>query len=135
MSSLKTEQYQLHHWEPGDSVLREEFNENFAKLDVSTRLFFGSYTGDGAAERLISLPITPKAVLLFTRDGKVNIQYGNYRLTYGGMALPGCPVYADNSKIDIALEVTTSGFTAHHSDSSSCRCNKTSIVYHYLALC
>lgn len=33
MSSNKTEHLQLHQWESGDRFDREEFNENFAKID------------------------------------------------------------------------------------------------------
>ena len=35
MSTNKSEHLQLHLWEPGDSVLRTEFNENWEKLDAS----------------------------------------------------------------------------------------------------
>ena len=36
MSTNKSEHLQLHLWEPGDSVLRTEFNENWEKLDGET---------------------------------------------------------------------------------------------------
>ena len=132
MSSLKTEQYQLHQWEPGDSVLREEFNENFAKLDVSTRLFFGSYTGDGAAERLISLPITPKAVLVVTHTGDTKSTSG----TYGGLALVGAPVKAQyQSHYLPAVEIVEGGFQVGRITEGNVRVdsNVISLEYHYLA--
>ncbi len=36
MSTNKSEHLQLHLWEPGDSVLRTEFNENWEKIDGET---------------------------------------------------------------------------------------------------
>ena len=36
MSTNKSEHLRLHLWEPGDSVLRTEFNENWEKLDGET---------------------------------------------------------------------------------------------------
>ena len=133
MSSLKTEQYQLHQWEPGDSVLREEFNENFAKLDVSTRLFFGSYTGDGAAERLISLPITPKAVYLCTRGGKAGF-IENYTEVYGGLTFADHPVARDSYW---AARLADGGFEVREYDSGSyhIHCNEKNEVYHFVAFC
>ena len=79
-----TAHYQLHQWEPEDSFLRTDFNEDFAKIDgalggkaeqsaVDTLaeqvagksvLVTGSYTGDGEASRTIELGFSPKAVLL-----------------------------------------------------------------------
>ncbi len=129
MSSLKTEQYQLHQWEPGDSVLREEFNENFAKLDVSTRLFFGSYTGDGAAERLISLPITPKAVLLFTQEGNTGQDSSSHPI-YGGLALPDQPIMLSNLW---GLRIVEGGFEVQDNFSRQVCCNYEGKTYHYLA--
>ena len=130
MSSLKTEQYQLHQWEPGDSVLREEFNENFAKLDVSTRLFFGSYTGDGAATRTISLPITPKAVFICERSGRIgyiqNVQY-----VYGGLFLPELPLIKDKKT---AAEIVEGGFRVYYNSSEHICANSSGAVYHYLVL-
>lgn len=37
MSTSKTEHLQLHQWQSTDEFRREEFNENFAKLDAGVR--------------------------------------------------------------------------------------------------
>ena len=37
MSSNKTQNYQLHAWEPNDHVLMTEFNENFAAIDTAIK--------------------------------------------------------------------------------------------------
>ena len=102
MSTNKTTNYNLHSWFPEDDFLRTEMNENFTKLDTllknetaalsaalgqKARVTVGSYTGDGALDRTISLPFTPKAVLLFNQEGMT--YYSN---TYiGGLAVEGVP--------------------------------------------
>ena len=100
-----TEHYQLHQWEPEDSFLRTDFNEDFAKIDGAlggkaeqsavdtlaeqvagkSELVTGSYTGDGEASRTIELGFSPKAVLLASGSGPIN--YTSSR--YGGLALEG----------------------------------------------
>ena len=48
-----TNNYQLHQWEAGDDFLREDFNEDFAKIDGAIamcgncRIIRGSYWGTG----------------------------------------------------------------------------------------
>ena len=77
MSTNKTQNYQFHQWLPEDVFLRSEFNENFAKLDAAlaalaqtkAAVLTGSYTGDGKADRLISLGITPRAVYVADSSG------------------------------------------------------------------
>ena len=60
MSSHLTENFGLHIWEGQDSFLREEFNENFSRLDGM--IVIGSYVGDGTAERDIDLGFQPQAL-------------------------------------------------------------------------
>ncbi|UQT46648.1 hypothetical protein M5E87_15015 [Flavonifractor plautii] len=75
-----TAHYQLHQWEPEDSFLRTDFNEDFAKIDGAlggkaeqsavdtlaeqvagkSELVTGSYTGDGEASRTIELGFSPR---------------------------------------------------------------------------
>ena len=67
MSTNKSEHLQLHLWEPGDSVLRTEFNENWEKLDASAAQAQADLTSGlgaitavlnyyGAAEKLFRVP-------------------------------------------------------------------------------
>ena len=106
-----TAHYQLHQWEPEDSFLRTDFNEDFAKIDGAlggkaeqsavdtlaeqvagkSELVTGSYTGDGEASRTIELGFSPKAVLLASGSGPIN--YTSSR--YGGLALEGAEVNTD----------------------------------------
>lgn len=80
MSTNKTEHYALHAWEPEDDFVRQEFNENFAKLDTALaalaqgmgnklELVTGQYTGNDAATRTISLGFRPKMVIILTNNG------------------------------------------------------------------
>lgn len=77
--STKTENYQLNQWEPSDSFLRSDFNEDNARLDAALaqkcEAFFGSYTGDGTAQRVIPLGFTPRAVLVKQPGNDLN--YGS----------------------------------------------------------
>ena len=107
MSSHKTEKYKLHTWEPGDDFLRSEFNTNFAALDASVRMVTGVYTGDGEAQRVIDLGLTPLAVLLVTQDGVIR-SGSNTSYTYGGLALPQRPARTPDNKP--AVEIVENGF-------------------------
>ena len=133
MSTNRTEHYQLHAWEPGDTFLREEFNENFRLLDrglgAKPELVTGVTTGDGTRDRFISLGFTPKAVLLFHKDGHTNSGY----MSYGGLALPGFPV---KFKAGDPLTIGEGGFYISVGESGSSRTysNKLDTVCYYLAV-
>lgn len=70
MSTNKTQNYQLHAWEPGDDFLLSEINENFAAIDAvlprtkRLRAAAGSYLGDAESGRIIEVGFRPKAVVL-----------------------------------------------------------------------
>jgi len=87
-----TEHYHLHQWEPEDNFLRTDFNEDFRVLDkalaLKPEILSGSYTGDDARSRDISLGVSPRAVFVVRQDGAM--QSDMY--TYGGLALQGAPV-------------------------------------------
>jgi hypothetical protein len=133
MSTNKTENYQLHSWEPGDDFLRTEFNENFSLIDaaIGGKVVSGAYTGDGTASRTVPLGFTPIAVLVMTAGGQV---YDVYRL-YGGLAVTGSPVVQSGSG-KAAVAVTEGGFTVSYlaSGSYTADTNEKGTVYHYLAV-
>ena len=68
-----TEHYHLHQWEPEDNFLRTDFNEDFRVLDkalaLKPEILSGSYTGDDARSRDISLGVSPRAVFVVRQDG------------------------------------------------------------------
>ena len=60
------------------------------KLASMPCLVTGTYTGDGAESRLISLGFQPKALLVMREEGYSARPYTDDY--YGGLALPGKPV-------------------------------------------
>ena len=122
MSSHKTENYKLHIWEAEDDFLREEFNENFALLDTSVRMVTGAYTGDGAAQRVIDLGLTPLAVLVFHSMSAFDDRKG--------LAMPGHPCRDIGSGHEIYLEVVEGVFRLTKAGG----CDLNGHEYHYLAL-
>ena len=67
-----TAHYHLHQWEPEDSFLRRDFNEDFQKIDAGLAgrgdcsLLFGSYVGTGTCgpsePTVLTLGIPAKAL-------------------------------------------------------------------------
>ncbi len=135
MSTNKTKNYNLHAWEPGDDFLRSEFNENFAAIDTAlgekSELAAGTYEGDGAKSRVISLGFTPRAVLVMQYDG-ATYEARNIKVC-GGLALEGFPVKQGMAGgWVIAVEIVEGGFrVAYEGDACT---NTNGIIYHYLAL-
>ena len=132
MASGQTTNYGLNQWMTEDKVLREEFNQDNAKLDSvistlsagSVRILIGNYTGNGQASQYINLSIEPKAILVFY-DGYLN----NSNLVYGGAAFPGVP--------GIAISISGNGFIAKGDGSGSGMRpmgNVMGSIYHYLVL-
>jgi len=108
MSAQKTEHYQLHQWEPGDSVLRREFNENFAKIDTAARIVVGTYVGDGAESRHIELGFQPRAVLVANDHGQMSA-YNT--AACGGLTVPGLTLYQQGNAPVMKIDET--GFTVY----------------------
>ncbi len=131
MSTNKTQNYQLHVWEPGDDFLRTEFNENFAKLDQIPEVVTGMYTGDGETARTIELGFRPQAVLVADSAGAMK----SSQASYGGLALDGYPVVHGGTTI---VEVVDGGFQVargYQSGSSYyADTNADGKEYHFLAL-
>ncbi len=72
-STNKTAHLSLNLWEPGDQVLRADFNADNSKLDEALfkqRPVTGVYTGNssGAVGQEISLGFTPSIVVVTTRQ-------------------------------------------------------------------
>lgn len=129
MSTNQTASYQLHLWEPGDDFLREEFNENFEKLDAAARVTAGVFTGDGTESRFIDLGFTPLAVLVESRNG-TREQSTHYAI-HDGLALPGHPVGGQPSYP--IIEVVSGGFRVYAYSGYAGNNNVAGNVYHYLA--
>ena len=75
-----------------------------------TKIVFGSYTGDGAEARKITLSAgTPKAVLLFTNWGMT----GSSGSTYGGLATQSVSLKTYHQTAT-ALNIVTGGFQVYY---------------------
>ena len=139
-----TEHYQLHQWEPPDDFLRTDFNTDFAKIDAALGekadaaalaekcgAVTGTYTGDGAGSRTISLGFAPRAVIL--REAEAG---------YPTFAAAGGPDVVDDYSRDVMMELTDQGFMVHYKvfyigankNISSPYTNREGEIYTYLAL-
>ena len=85
----------------------------------------GTFDGNGAASRDISLGFAPKAVF-------VEHNYGNRTIngvTYGGLAVTGSPLISNGQT---AMELTTNGFRVY-STSPTPQLNQNKVRYNYIA--
>jgi len=123
MSANKTQNFELHVWESGDSFLRSEFNENFVALDGAVQIVTGAYVGDGSAERSFELGFRPRAVMATDNSGI----FRNSAAVYGGIALDGKDI--------AAVAITDSGFSVFTPGGYSVvKPNMEGSEYRYLAL-
>ena len=100
---------------------------------------FGTYTGNGGTKRLISLPFTPKAVIVVDGMGRMANNSGNY----GGMAVGSmgnrsveCTAASHEtswSNTHTALMITTNGFYVNYASSYSVYTNTSGMTYRYIA--
>ena len=141
-----TSNYGLHQWEPADHFLRSDFNTDFGKIDAALQeinalaagradLVTGTYTGNGAASRTISLEFTPKAVLLLLATGHMSDAYIGYR--YGGLAFPDAPVtndWEDASSGTTVLAIVEGGFQVYYDYDEDVFTNFGDYLFRYLAL-
>ena len=135
-----TSNYQLHQWVPEDDFLRTDFNTDFQKIDAALarkaekstvtslqsqvagkadastvpRVVTGTYTGNGAASKSISLGFQPKVVIIPVSD------------YYAAALLPGF-----TSK---AGAITSSGFTVSFDSAYIYGTNRSGQSYAYFAL-
>ncbi|BDF68648.1 hypothetical protein CE91St43_26200 [Oscillospiraceae bacterium] len=123
MAANKTQRYGLHLWEPGDDFLREEFNENFRRLDGgAARVVCGSFIGDGTAGRVIGLGLTPRAVIVKRPD--------NYETAFHTNEVDYAPAMAVRGVTGNTLNVVEGGFRV----SDHGLVNRDGVRYLYVAL-
>ena len=108
-----------------------------AAISTIPRIVTGTYTGDGAMSRTISLGFTPKAVFVITAHGQVYDFYSG-RLYYGGLALQGHPLQWINPKVDEkAMEIVDGGFMVFYNtiyNGQNSYTNVEGTEYYYMAL-
>jgi len=136
MASEYTSNYSLPQWDMDDRILVEEFNEALHNIDdalsIKAQVRFGSYEGDGNAERTIALGVTPKAVLLLSADGASSYYSSSKWNAYGGLALAGSDVTRGSYTI---LRIVTNGFKVYMTGDSndSIATNQSGVSYNYIA--
>lgn len=148
MASGQTTNYKLNQWAAEDKVLRTDFNQDNARLDTAleslatkeemaqkAEVVVGSYTGDGAASRTISLGFRPKAVYVCKNDGTTkDITNAPDQWHYGGLAVDGSSLVVGGKNI---LSVAAKGFTVYWDNpgtSVQVLTNVSGVVYHYFAI-
>lgn len=91
---------------------------------------YGTYTGNGAATKTISLGITPKWVLVFRYDGFAGTLQSTASNYYGGLALVGNPAgWADPNYI---VKIVDGGFAVANIDASRIMSNMSGTKYYYI---
>ena len=116
-----TPQYGLHQWEPEDSFLREDFNQDLARIDTALEelqeaaaeksvLVYGSYRGNNGTQ-IIELGFRPRALLVEGSGKAFLTAESRYGLTIG-----------------------ETGFTAVYNRDSTFNINVSGTTYNYLAL-
>lgn len=97
------------------------------------KVVVGSYTGDGATSRVISLGFTPKAIFINTQYGQTHLE-GRTGYYYGGLALQGKPVgYNGRNAIEIVTNGVTVGTLSDSSAEARLLTNMDGYVYYYVA--
>lgn len=128
----KTEQYQLNQWEKSDRVLMEDFNSDNRKIDAALgekcSVVFGTYKGNGAAERIIHVGFTPKLLYLCNCGGCAGSLVGS-GYCGGGLAAPGHPLKRGST---VAAEIVENGFRVTRPD-DYIRTNANNDEYYYIA--
>ena len=97
-------------------------------LPQKVECYFGTYTGNGASSRTISLGFTPKAVLVMEVDGFICLHY-NGQYSSGGLATASQPVENGYGTI---VEIVDNGFKVYYS-SDHIRANQSDNAHIYLA--
>lgn len=135
MSTNKTTNYQLNQWEPGDQVLREEFNSDNAKIDAALagkgncQLVHGTYVGTGDYGYFNGNTLT------FDRRPLLVILTGYYTMLIPGTVDRGhsTPVSSGgNSYSDFTWKENVLEWECV--DSPEMQMNTKDITYHYFAV-
>lgn len=160
MASNHTKNYNLCQWEATDTVVHTDFNEDNQKLDAALaqenaawkeavaavtatvpKIAMGTYTGNGAASRTISLNFTPKAVFVCTQWGETSYYSPGSYYGYGGLALEGHPAqlsYSAGGETTVTdlIIIIDRGFqvVCTVAQGTKAYSNYNKEVYHYIAI-
>lgn len=101
------------------------------QINAKCSLIFGTYQGDDAAKRFISLGQTPKAVFVIANYGLITVN----STCYGGLALEGSPCYGSGTvgSTNYAVEIVSGGFNVVNLSNYNVHTNYSYVKYHYIA--
>ena len=135
----QTGNYSLNQWEGQDRILREDFNADNAKIEAAldavqalsngaAKVVFGTYQGNEAATRNITLGFTPRAVILTTAYGQFRDSTGG---SYGGIAGTNAPC---KSASGTSIQIITNGFRVYMNYDTKAFTNMGESTYYYVAI-
>lgn len=133
-STYKTANLQMHSWIGTDPVVRDDFNENFNKIDAaigtirqsygSCSIYSGSYTGTGATAHSLTFPKKP-VLLIIQPDNSSSIRSA---IVTEGQRIEG------TDGIDI-ISISGNTITLTKKLNSADKSNNgAGVLYHYAAL-
>lgn len=144
MASNYTENYGLCQWEATDQVLREEFNQDHAKIDTAlgdlkasvVRTAVGSYVGNGqygsSAPNRLEFEFVPKLVILVANKTSV-LKCGTVLIT-GQTSSSGIGTsYSSNSSLGLILTWEGNGLSWYTGNAER-QLNEEGTTYFYFAL-
>ena len=109
------------------SALSSTMSALSANLSANlTKITFGSYSGDNAASRTVSLGFTPKAVFLMESQGRVLYYGGTSLYYYGGLAINGYPVTCTQGTV---LQIVSGGFQVYKNGTISSNVSNSQFRY------
>lgn len=146
MASRETANFKLNQWEPGDAVLREEFNGDNEKVDAALagltagqlRAVTGSYVGTGeygaAHPNTLTFPFQPKLVIISCNAGE-HLEMGTVFI--GGQAANAGMGAVSNSStcLNLAVSWPKNGISWYTKDRySGDQFNSKNCSYSYFAM-
>lgn len=116
------------------NALKKIYETFSAGLTEKAKIVTGTYTGNDATNRTISLGFTPKAVLVIPADTVLHDTGGNYDNYNGGLAVTGKPATDSNNQNVVAI--TDGGFIVRNfrSPPSYIWTNSSSYTFNYIAI-
>ena len=111
------------------ATAESKLNTHTTQIAQKCEAYIGTYTGDGADTRTISLGFKPKAVFAVCIG-----YYFRHEQASAALAVDGSPVMVENddhTATKTALAVASNGFTVGQGDNRHLNCQN--ILYHYIA--
>ena len=108
-----------------------------AAIATIPKVAAGTYSGDGAASRIINLGFTPKAVYVAPHFGGTFMWLDNKYSYYGGLAVQGGTIigYPGTSTV-LAMEIVSNGFRVYYNEGRTeiTATNAQGTSYRYVAI-